>query len=240
MLLKAVQDSAVPMDRIEAATRRIMRLKFELGLFDDPYVDVAKAAEVVGAPQSQALADAAQRRAQVVLENRRQVLPATQVNTVWLYNVDPAEAEKRGWRVVDDASQADLAIVRVNTPFERLHPNHFFGARQNEGRLDFRDGDADFEAVKQAGAARRSVVAVNLDRPAVLTNVRDKADGLLATFGASDAAVLDVVSGVAEAQGRLPFELPSSMQAVGKQDSARPDDSTAPLYPSGYGLQTGR
>jgi len=240
MLLKAVQDGAVPMDRIDVATRRIMRLKFELGLFDDPYVDAAKAAEVVGAPQSQALADAAQRRAQVVLENRRQVLPATQVNTVWLYNVDPAEAEKRGWRVVDDAGQADLAIVRVNTPFERLHPNHFFGARQNEGRLDFRDGDADFEAIKQSGAARRSVVAVNLDRPAVLTNVRDKVDGLLATFGASDAAVLDVVSGIAEAQGRLPFELPSSMPAVDRQDPARPDDSAAPLYPAGYGLHISR
>ena len=240
MLLKAVQDGAVPADRIDAATRRIMRLKFELGLFDDPFVDVTKAAEVVGAPQSQALADAAQRRAQVVLENRRQVLPATQVNTVWLHNVDPAEAEKRGWRVVDDASQADLAIVRVNAPFERLHPNHFFGARQNEGRLDFRDGDADFEAIKQAGAARRSVVAVNLDRPAVLTNVRDKVDGLLATFGASDAAVLDVVNGVAEAQGRLPFELPSSMQAVKGQHPARPDDSAAPLYPPGYGLQISR
>jgi beta-glucosidase len=137
--------------------------------------------------------------------------------------------------VASDPAQADLALVRVNAPFERLHPHHFFGARQNEGRLDFRDGDADYEAVKQARAARRSVVAVNLDRPAILTNIRDKTDVLIATFGASDAAVLDVATGQARGEGRLPFELPSSMAAVEAQDPARPDDSAAPLYPRGYG-----
>ena len=79
-------------------------------------------------------------------------------------------------------------------------------------------------------------MAINLDRPAILTNVRDKVDVLIATFGASDAAVLDVATGQAKAEGRLPFELPSSMASVEAQDPARPDDSAAPLYPYGYGL----
>ena len=186
MLLQAVRDGQVPAARLDEAVRRIMTLKFQLGLFDNPYVD-------------------------------------------------PEEARRRGWAVASDPAQADLALVRVNAPFERLHPHHFFGARQNEGRLDFRDGDADYEAVKQARAARRSVVAVNLDRPAILTNIRDKTDVLIATFGASDAAVLDVATGQARGEGRLPFELPSSMAAVEAQDPARPDDSAAPLYPRGYG-----
>ncbi len=59
---------------------------------------------------------------------------------------------------------------------------------------------------------------------------------LLATFGASDAAVLDVVTGRAIARGRLPFELPSSMAAVAAQDPAVADDSRAPLYPRGAGI----
>ncbi len=235
MLLQAVRDGQVPAARLDEAVRRIMTLKFQLGLFDNPYVDPDVAERVVGDPQSRAQADLAQRRAQVVLEDGGRPLTAEGVKTVWLYNVDPEEARRRGWAVASDPAQADLALVRVNAPFERLHPHHFFGARQNEGRLDFRDGDADYEAVKQARAARRSVVAVNLDRPAILTNIRDKTDVLIATFGASDAAVLDVATGQARGEGRLPFELPSSMAAVEAQDPARPDDSAAPLYPRGYG-----
>ena len=64
-------------------------------------------------------------------------------------------------------------IVRVATPFETLHPDYFFGAIQHEGRLDFRDGDAGYEAIKQASAAVPTMVAMDLDRPAILTNVRD-------------------------------------------------------------------
>jgi beta-glucosidase len=60
--------------------------------------------------------------------------------------------------------------------------------------------------------------------------VREKAKGLLATFGASDAAVLDVIGGRASAEGRLPFELPSSMREVEAQDPAVPDDTAHPLY----------
>jgi beta-glucosidase len=107
--------------------------------------------------------------------------------------------------------------------------------RQNEGRLDFRDGDADYEAIKRAAAAVPTLVAVNMDRPAILTNVRDHAAALLVTFGASDAAVLDVITGRAKPRGRLPFELPSSMAAVEAQDPAKPDDSAKPLYPRGAG-----
>ena len=129
-----------------------------------------------------------------------------------------------------------MAIVRVDAPSEKLHPYHFFGARQNEGRLDFRPGDADYDAIVRATAAVPTVVAVNLDRPAILTNVRDRARVLLATFGASDAAILDVLTGAATAKGRLPFELPSSMAAVQAQDPARAEDSLKPLYPFGYRL----
>ena len=234
MLLQAVHDGQVSSARIDEAVRRIMRLKFELGLFDNPYVDPDVAAQIVGDPASQAQADLAQRRAQVILEDGGRALTADGVTKVWFYQVDPEEAARRGWTVVATPAEADLAIVRVNTPFERLHLHHFFGARQNEGRLDFRDGDADYEAIKQARAARRSIVAINMDRPAILTNVRDKADVLIATFGASDAAVLDVATGAATAEGRLPFELPSSMAAVEAQDPALPDDSTDPLYPYGF------
>ena len=81
-----------------------------------------------------------------------------------------------------------------------------------------------------------TVLAIFLDRPAILTNIQSKAAAILANYGATDAAVLDVVMGKATAKGRLPVELPSSMAAVEAQNPAVPDDSSNPLYPRGAGI----
>lgn len=239
-LLAAVRAGKVSPARIDESARRVLRQKFVQGLFDDPLVDPVHAGMIVGNREAQAKADAAQRAAQVLLENKGAVLPLARAGRkVWLYGVDPAAARAAGFTVVDAPGQADVAIVRVVTPSEKLHPHHFFGSRQNEGRLDFRDGDKDYEAIKAAAAAVPTIVAVNMDRPAILTNVRDKAAALIVTFGASDAALLDILTGRAVARGRLPFELPSAMAAVEAQDPAVPDDSAAPLYPRGAGILPG-
>jgi beta-glucosidase len=236
MIVTAVRDGLLTEARIDESVRRVMMLKFQLGLFDNPYVDAEKAKTLVGSPAFREAGEAAQRRAQVMLENREGTLPLdAKSRKVWLYGVDAQAAKAAGFTVVEQLSQADVAIVRVGTPFEVLHPNHFFGAIQHEGRLDFRDGDASYEAIKKASAAVPTVVAVDLDRPAILTNVRTKARALIVTFGASDSAVLDVIAGRARAEGRLPFELPSSMKEVQAQDPAVADDTAHPLYPVGAG-----
>ncbi|WP_120075401.1 hypothetical protein [Aurantiacibacter odishensis] len=80
------------------------------------------------------------------------------------------------------------------------------------------------------------MLAIFLDRPAVLTEILPMTDVILANFGASDAAVLDVALGRSKARGRLPFELPRSMKAVEAQAPAAPDDSRDPLFPFGAGL----
>ena len=64
----------------------------------------------------------------------------------------------------------------------------------------------------------------------------EKSAGLLANFGASDAAVLDVIFGGFMPSGKLPFEMPSSMEAVRRQKEDLPYDSENPLFPFGYGL----
>jgi beta-glucosidase len=235
-IVGAVRTGLVPEQRLDESVRRVMILKFRLGLFDNPYVDVDKAASIVGNEAFRQEGEAAQRRAQVVLENRDNVLPVGAAGSkVWLFGIDADVARAGGFIVVEKPSEASVAIVRVSAPFETLHPHHFFGAIQHEGRLDFRDGDPAYEAIKQASASAPTVVAVDLDRPAILTNVREKAKAIIATFGASDAAVLDVIAGRARAEGRLPFELPSSMKDVEAQDPALPDDTRSPLYPVGAG-----
>lgn len=236
-LLSAIKDGLITPARVDESVRRILLAKFEQGLFDNPYVDPAAAARMIANPANHALAAQTQREAQVLLTNKGLLPVAAKGKKVWLFGVEPKAAQAAGLTVVSDPAQADFAVVRAESPSEMLHPNHFFGSRQKEGRLDFRDGDAAYDALKSAKAAGKpTVFAIFLDRPAILTNVVDKADAVLANFGASDEAVLDIVLGRAKARGHLPFELPSSMAAVEKQDPAVPNDSEKPLFKHGFGL----
>jgi beta-glucosidase len=240
-LIDAVRQGEVSPARLDESVRRILRGKFEMGLFENPYVDPARAAAAVGTAEDVALAERTQREAQVLLQNRASLLPvAATMKKVWLFGMAPDAARNAGLRVVDDPADADFAIVRAEAPSEMLHPNHFFGSRQKEGRLDFRAGDPAFDALERASASVPTVLAIFLDRPAILTNVRGKASAILANYGASDAAVLDVVLGTVRARGRLPAELPRSMEAVQWQDPALPDDSRDPLYPRGAGISSSR
>ena len=70
-----VRSGKVPQSEIDSAVRRILRLKFESGLFEHPYVDAAAADQSTATPDALALARQAAREAIVLLKNDRGVLP---------------------------------------------------------------------------------------------------------------------------------------------------------------------
>ena len=53
-LLELVAEGRISEERIDQSARRILRAKFELGLFDDPYVDVEEAVRAVGSEENMA------------------------------------------------------------------------------------------------------------------------------------------------------------------------------------------
>jgi beta-glucosidase len=73
-LKSLVQDGTVPMARINDAVRRILRAKFELGLFEHPYTDRTHLREV-GDRAHRAVARRAVAQSQVLLKNHRATLP---------------------------------------------------------------------------------------------------------------------------------------------------------------------
>jgi beta-glucosidase len=239
IIVDAVKSGLIPMARIDQSVMRLLVQKFQLGVFEDPYVDPERAEAVVGAPDFMAAALDAQHRSLVLLENRAAILPIeTKGKKVWVWKISPQVAKDFGFVVVEKVEDADLAIARVTTPFTIEHPKYLFGNILHEGSLSFTPENPDRRAVESAAAAHVPIVVVaNLDRAAVLTPIRDVAAALVADFGASDAAVLDVLTGRERPQGHLPFELPSSDVAVDKQQPDVPNDSESPLYPYGFGLQ---
>jgi len=80
------------------------------------------------------------------------------------------------------------------------------------------------------------VIDITLDRAAVLGDLVDHAAAIIADYGASDAARLDVLTGRAKPQGTLPFDLPSSMDAVRASREDTPFDTEAPAFRFGHGL----
>ncbi|MFC8272616.1 glycoside hydrolase family 3 C-terminal domain-containing protein [Streptomyces sp. NPDC057271] len=129
-------------------------------------------------------------------------------------------------------AEADLAVLRLRTPYEE-RPNRF-ESFFHSGSLAFEE--AELARILSLLATVPTVVCVNLERPAVLPEIAERAAALIADYGAGDDALLDVAFGRATAEGRLPFELPRSKAAV---EAARPDvpnDTADPVFAHGHGL----
>jgi beta-glucosidase len=235
VIVGLVRSGQIAEARIDASVRRLLRDKFRLGLFDHPYVDPEAAERIVGSDAFRQAGEIAQRKSIVLLKNSEtpggMILPIQGKPKIYVENVDPEVAGRYG-QVVESVEEADVAILRLDAPYE-----------QREGFLErhFHAGDLDFKGNEKARILSilervPTIVDIYLDRPAVLPEIAEKCAGLLADFGASDGAVLDVIFGGFAPAGRLPFEMPSSMDAVRKQKEDLPYDSENPLFPCGYGL----
>lgn len=74
-LPELVRSGRVPQALVDQAVRRMLRLKFEAGLFENPYADAATAEAKTATPDAIALAREAARRSMVLLKNDRGLLP---------------------------------------------------------------------------------------------------------------------------------------------------------------------
>jgi beta-glucosidase len=232
--LDAVKEGLLTEARLGEAATRVLVVKFDLGLFENPYVDAAAAGTIVGSPPFQREALAAQSKALVVLENTRGATMIAAGAKVYLRGVDTAVVKARGFRVVSNPAEAEVAVVRVAAPYQTLHPTFFFGSFQHEGDLDFKETDSTLTMIKATAAKVPTIVVVYLDRPAILTNIVPWAKTLIGEFGVSDAALFDALTGKVRPTGHLPFELPRSMEAVRTQATDVAHDSKDPLYPIGF------
>jgi beta-glucosidase len=243
LLVELVRSGEVSEARLDVSARRLLREKFVLGLFDRRLVDVDAAERIVGAPEFRAAGEAAQRASITLLTNveradasgeRRPTLPFTRGIRLYVEGVAPELAAEYG-EVVATPEEADLAILRLQAPYEQRTTvfENFFHA----GSLDFPDETV--AHVREVAASVPTVVDVFLDRPAILTPFAGEAAALVGDFGANPRALLDVLSGAARPEGRLPFDLPSSMAAVEANRPDVPFDTADPLFRFGHGLAYG-
>ncbi len=233
LVVELVNTGELSESRLDKSIRRLLRLKFQLGLFDNPFVDEFQVQQVMGDPVSAAVSTTSQKRAMTLLKNDGHTLPLQGAPKIFVKNIEPSIAARYA-EVVDTPEDADFAILRLQTPWVPVETKNPFAQGFHHGDLDFK-GEAKAEILSLLKTVP-TIVVLYLDRPAVIPEISDMAKALLTEYGASDEAVLDVLFGKASPEGKLPFELPSSMEAVRNQKADVPYDSENPLYGFGFGL----
>ncbi|MCB8944187.1 MAG: glycoside hydrolase family 3 C-terminal domain-containing protein [Ardenticatenaceae bacterium] len=231
-LVELVQEGKLDEARLDESVRRLLRLKFKMGLFDNPYIDETAVPHQVGKPEFIAAGELAQRKSVVLLKNDG-VLPLNGRPKLYIENIKPETAARYG-EVVATPQEADFALLRLNTPYQPPRSDSFLENFFHQGDLDFKEPEK--SRILDIMKAVPTIVDIYLERAAVIPEIAAASVGLLGTFSVADTAVLDVIFGHFHPTGKLPMELPSSMTAVHDQKEDVPYDSANPLFPFGFGL----
>ena len=238
LVVELVESGRLSEERLNVSVRRLLKEKFVLGLFDSPFVDPESAARVVGNPYFYRMGQEAQRRSYTLLKNEDDVLP--------LRNLDPATKlyveglnetllADRGYTVVEEPEDADLALLRLPPPFSPRENTLSTLMGFQAGTLEYSDEEKERQAAIYAAVP--TIVDIYFDRPVAVPEVAEQAKALFANYGANDNAFLDIVFGDAEPEGKLPFDLVRSDKAAEEQMEDVPFDTKDPVYEFGHGLR---
>ncbi|NND16625.1 MAG: glycoside hydrolase family 3 protein [Eudoraea sp.] len=232
LIIELVNDGAISETRVDQSVKRILLDKFRLGLFDDPYVDEKEAPNIAGQEEFRKKGKLAQGKSMVLLKND-QILPLKNGTKIYAEGMLTPEAVNNHGILVDDPQDADVILKRIQTPFEP-RSDHFLEKFLKQGRLYYSEEEK--KEILDVISQKPAIVVANLERAAILTEISKASGALFGEFGTSDEVLVEVLFGKMNPEGKLPFELPSSKEAVENQKEDVPYDSKDPLYPFGYGL----
>jgi len=233
VIVELVQEGKITLERLDTSVKRVLRDKFRLGLFDDPYVNVKVAGIIAGNSEFRAKGKRAQAKSSVLLKNNG-LLPLKQGTKVYVEGMKDQSMLKNYGLVVRSAEEADVIVKRLNTPYDPRTESiveRFF----HQGRLYYTPEE--LNKILSLISKKPAISVINLERPAILTEINQASDAMIAEFGTSDEVLAELLFGKMVPEGQLPFELPSSWEAVLEQKEDVPRDSKNPLYPYGHGLR---
>lgn len=177
--MQLVREGLVSESRLDVSVRKLLREKFVLGRFDNPFVDPEAALRGVGNDYFAPLGNEAQRRAYTLLTNKQDILPLRNIGSGTKFYVEGFNAtflKNRDFAVVGKPEDADFALLRPAAPYEPRPGG--FEAGFHVGSLEF----SAEERARQAAiyAAVPTVVDMMLDRPAAVPEVAERAAAMLA------------------------------------------------------------
>lgn len=253
-------------ERLTDACRRILIAKFQLGIFENPYVDEENAAQVLGSQEHRAVAKEAAARSFTLLKyenasplaGQKLVVAGTLAEDVRALNSgwtakDPVElagttileafqnkAGSENVTYIPDASQvpADLSGTTAVVVIGEASGTH--EPAWGTDTLEFPQEQVDLvKALKDAGANVVEVVLMN--RAYVMTDMVDMADSVLLAYRpgvtCGAEAIAEALFGETAITGKTPFQIPRTMEQVLNQREDLPKDIQDPLFEYGFGIE---
>ena len=238
VVIELVKKGLMPLSRIDASVKRILKNKFDLGLFDNPYVEVDQVKSQVNTERNIKLGKEAQKQSMVLLKNDS-TLPLEKNINIFVDGFN-AKSIVHG-NVVSDIKDADVIVSYVHTVFNGNQPSGIDRLVDNVLSSIFPNQDLNFspeilEKLEEFSSIKPLIVIVDLNRPAILDSINQMSSALVGTFGVDESVIFETLFGESKPTGKLPFEIPSSMKEVNEQLEDVPDDTMNPTFKFGFGL----
>jgi len=245
-LIEVVKKGLVTEERINQSVTKLLKEKFDLGLFENPYVNVENAVKTVGNKEAVAAADLALRKSIVLLRNDDKRLPLAKKTKVYFetyFNTgrNAAEAIKvskpnyPGLAFVSTKEEADVVLLWIVPTSGGL-----FSSQGSKIDLNLSANRVDVKHVNEVLNAKPTILAINYTNPWVIEEIdKGAAKSIIATFGTTQEALLDIVTGAYKPTGKMPFTTPVNQAAVEANKSDVPGYMEGPgygLFAFGHGL----
>lgn len=255
-LAAGVDGGTISQARIDEAVRRILTVKFEMGLFENPYPDAA-ALDLVGSAENRALARKAVAQSQVLLTNDGTLPLSDPASTILVVGnaADDMGVQAGGWTMTWQGSAGD--VIPGTTIVQGIRDRvGDAGAVLDEfpasgsvdvciavvGERPYAEGQGDstklllpgIDVLDQlAGRCGRTVLVVVSGRPVIITDALPRVNAVVASWlpGTAGEGVADVLFGDQPFTGTLPMNWPRD---VGQLPSVPPGGEY--LFPLGFGL----
>ena len=249
---------------LDAACHRIIRAKFQMGMFENPYADPAYAVEYVGNEENQALNLKAAEESMTLLKNDG-VLPLEAGKKILVCGQRAGDMDSLcgGW----SSLQKGLTVAEAVAQFAGEGSEVVYEAedldiiKEEAAKADVvicAIGEASYmhtspwgpdtleitrvqkemlEAVKETGTPMVTVVITG--RPIILTWCDENTDAILMAYYPGcqgGVAIAETLFGINNPTGLLPLQMPRDMESVLNQESDIAYDIEDPLYDYGFGL----
>jgi len=255
-LAKGVDKGTISQKRIDEAVRRILTVKFEMGVFENPYPDPA-ATSLVGSPDHRAIARTAVQESQVLLKNDGALpIPATTKSIVIVGNaVQDMGLQAGGWTQEWQGSKGnaipgttigegikDRAGAGVSIKFGLPDTGTVDVCVAIVGEDPYAEGLGDSTDLALpglgildtlTGRCGTTILVVLSGRPVIITDALSKVDAVVAAWlpGTAGEGIADTLFGDVPFTGKLPVNWPRD---IGQVPSA--PEGQDYLFPIGFGL----
>lgn len=229
-LVELIKTGIISEKRIDESLKRIMKQKFQLGLFDNPYIKLSSLKNLDNKKFINKGIEA-QKKSLVLLKNN-DILPIKKDDKIYFEGFGEELIKK--YNYVKSPEKSDYILIKLNSPSGRFEAKYEMQKMLGGGPLDFTSDI--INRINNLSEIKPVILVMNLKRPSVFTEIANMTQAIVVDFQVQENILLDMIYGEFSPSGKLPFEIPYSIETVKNQKEDLPYDSTNPLFKFGHGL----